>query len=71
MKGRLLTSREVAEYLGFAPWTILDMVRKGNLPAFKLPSGALRFRPDEIERWLEARRVGQVERPSLQLVEED
>jgi excisionase family DNA binding protein len=55
MTGRMLRTREVADQLGLAKETVLAWVRKGDLPAFRLPSGELRFRETELEDWLEAR----------------
>jgi excisionase family DNA binding protein len=55
---RLLTARELADYLGYAPGTILDKWEAGQLPGFKLPGGAVRFRPSEVEAWLEQHRAG-------------
>lgn len=46
---RLLTAREVAEFLGFAPATVLDWFEAGRLHGFKLNGRAVRFRPSEIE----------------------
>jgi excisionase family DNA binding protein len=51
----LLTAREVAERLGVTTETVLVWVRRGELPAFRLPGGAIRFRPDEFEAWLAER----------------
>jgi excisionase family DNA binding protein len=53
--GELLTTRAVADQLGVVPETVLVWARQGKIPAFKLPSGALRFRPEELDRWLEER----------------
>jgi excisionase family DNA binding protein len=55
---RLLTARVVAENLGLTPETVLSWVRGGKLPAVKLPSGQIRFREEELERWLAERTVG-------------
>lgn len=55
MTGRLLTAREVAEILALSPETILRWTRAGEIPAFRLPGGALRYREDAIEVWLEKR----------------
>lgn len=60
---RLLTAREVAENLGLVPETVLAWVRDGKLPAFRLPSGQIRFRQEDLDGWLAARAVGVVERP--------
>jgi excisionase family DNA binding protein len=66
MADRLLTAREVADELGVSTQTILRWVRAGELPAFKLPGGAIRFREAELERWLAERatlRRGSVSHP--------
>ena len=55
MTGRLLTARVVAQQLGLSTETVLSWVRTGKLPAFKLPGGAIRFREDELDQWLEER----------------
>jgi excisionase family DNA binding protein len=49
---RLLTAREVAELLGVSAETILRWTRDGKLPAIRLPSGAWRFREDDLEAWM-------------------
>ena len=55
MSGRLLTAREVGERLAVSKETVLRWTRRGELPGFRLPGGALRFREEEIDRWLIAR----------------
>lgn len=55
MTGRLLTARAVADLLGVSSETILRWQRCGQLPAFKLPGGAIRFREDALDAWLEER----------------
>lgn len=52
---RLLTAREVAEDLSLTSETVLAWVREGKLPAFRLPSGQIRFREPDLEAWLEER----------------
>jgi excisionase family DNA binding protein len=52
---RLLTARELAERLSVSTETILRWTRKGELPAFRLPGGAIRYREGDIEAWLEER----------------
>jgi excisionase family DNA binding protein len=54
---RLLTAREVAELLGFAPATVLDWAEAGRIPYFKV-GGRLRFRESEVLAWLETKRAG-------------
>lgn len=51
----LLTAREVAELLGVSCETVLRWTRRGDLPAIKLPGGAIRFRPDLLDGWLRER----------------
>jgi excisionase family DNA binding protein len=56
--GRLLTARLVAEQLGLSTETVLRWTRRGELPAIRLPGGAIRFREDELEAWLAKRATG-------------
>jgi excisionase family DNA binding protein len=51
----LLTAREVAEILGVSAETILRWTRRGELPAIRLPGGAIRYRESELDGWLEER----------------
>lgn len=53
---RLLTATDVAEWLSLSKHTILDMAEDGRLPSFKL-GRAVRFRPSEIDAWLESCRA--------------
>jgi excisionase family DNA binding protein len=39
---RMLTAREVADQLNLSTETVLAWVRRGDLPAFRLPGGAIR-----------------------------
>lgn len=55
MTDRLLTARQVAELLGVHVETILAWVRRGDLPGFRMPGGALRFRETDLDAWLQAR----------------
>jgi excisionase family DNA binding protein len=55
MTDRLLIARLLAEQLGVSPETVLRWARRGELPSIHLPGGAVRFREQEIERWLEER----------------
>jgi excisionase family DNA binding protein len=52
----LLTARAVADLLGVSTETILRWSRCGSLPSFCLPGGAIRFRQDDLDAWLEGRR---------------
>jgi excisionase family DNA binding protein len=53
--GRLLTARQVADTLGVSAETVLRWTRRGDLPAIRLPGGAIRYREDELDAWLAAR----------------
>ena len=55
MSGPLLTARAVADLFGVSAETVLRWTRRGELPAIKLPGGAIRYREDEIEEWLRLR----------------
>ena len=55
MTGRLLTARAVADVLDVSCETVLRWSRRGDLPAIRLPGGAIRFREDVLEAWLCAR----------------
>jgi excisionase family DNA binding protein len=44
---RLLTARELADYLGLAPATVLDKWERGELPGFRF-GRAVRFDLEEV-----------------------
>jgi excisionase family DNA binding protein len=64
----LLTTREVATFLGVSPETVLRRWRAGELPGYRLASNVLRFRESEIEAWLEGTRP---ERPLVSVRTEE
>lgn len=51
----LLNTRMVASWLRLHPETVLKWAREGKLPSLKLPSGAIRYDPDQLETWLAER----------------
>jgi excisionase family DNA binding protein len=53
MSDRLLTAREVADQLAVSTETTLRWTRRGQLPAVRLPGGAIRYRPAELAGWLD------------------
>ena len=55
MNGRLLTARELAAQLGVSTGALLRWTRAGRVPAVKLPSGAIRYGPRQIDAWLAER----------------
>jgi excisionase family DNA binding protein len=53
--GRLLTTREVADFLGLSPESVLRRWRRGEIPGgIRLASNVLRFREAAIDEWLAA-----------------
>jgi predicted DNA-binding transcriptional regulator AlpA len=59
MSERLLTARELASRLGVSTGALLRWTRDGKVPgAVKLPSGAIRYRPELIEPWLDELAIG-------------
>ena len=57
MTGQLLTAREVAGLLGVSAETVLRWTRRGEVPALRLPGGAIRYREDDLDEWLRSRYV--------------
>jgi predicted DNA-binding transcriptional regulator AlpA len=49
---------EVADRIGRSEWAVRDLVRRGLIPHRRLIAGGrIEFDLDEIDRWLESRRV--------------
>lgn len=53
----LWTVKQVAEYLGVTQRTVYALLRRRKLPALKV-GGGWRFKPRELQEWLERQRVG-------------
>ncbi len=53
---RLLTARELADYLGLSPASVLRRWRAKEIPGFVLSSNVIRFDRAEIDHWLATRR---------------
>jgi excisionase family DNA binding protein len=51
----LLTTREVADVVGVSSETVLRWTRRGELPAIRLPGGAIRVRENVLDEWLRER----------------
>jgi len=50
-----MTVRDVAGYLNVNEKTVYRLAQRKELPGFKV-AGAWRFRPEDIERWVDAQR---------------
>ena len=53
MSNRLLRPQEAADLLGIKKSTLYKYSMQRLLPRVKLPSGALRFREDELQKLIE------------------
>ena len=60
MTRRLLTAREVGEWLGLSTESVLRRWRRGEIPGYRLGSNVLRFDEAELAAWLEERRGGSI-----------
>ena len=56
--------RQLADYLNVKPATLYAWAAHGKIPSLKL-HGLLRFRQDEIDKWLESCRV--LSRPAVHI----
>jgi excisionase family DNA binding protein len=56
---RLVTARELADTLGVSAETVLRWTRRGDLPAIRLPGGAIRYRESDLDAWLASRETGE------------
>lgn len=65
---RLLTARDLADLLGVSAETVLRWARRGELPAFRLPGGAIRFREADVDAWLEAKATRARTQPTVSAV---
>lgn len=52
-----LSARGVARLLGVSPDLVLEEIRTGRLPAYRLGRRRLLVRREDVEAWLAARRV--------------
>jgi len=59
---RLLTTKEVAEYLRLRKETVLRKAEKGMIPAIKV-DGRWRFPEDQIEEWLKEKEQAIIVKP--------
>ena len=54
----LLPLRIVEQRLGVSRWTLYLMIKKGTLPAVRLPSGQYRVPEEELDKLVQAREEG-------------
>ena len=54
----LVTAKEIAARLQVTSRWVYEQVDRHGMPAYRLGERALRFDPDAVQVWLEARRVG-------------
>jgi excisionase family DNA binding protein len=59
MTDPLLTARQLSEWLGVSAETVLRWTRRGQLPAIRLPGGAIRIRESDLDGWLHERATAQ------------
>jgi len=55
---RLLTLPEVGRYLGISRSAAYALARSGTLPTIRIARRVVRVHPDDLRRFLEARRAG-------------
>ncbi len=65
MTREVLSSKELAEYLGLGLSTVRKLTRNGELPYAKIGS-KVRYKRSVIDRWLEARIAEQTESRQVQ-----
>ena len=54
---KLLTIKETAKLLAITESSLKGMIRRGTIPYIKLSPKVLRFDPEELDEYLEQRRV--------------
>lgn len=56
---KLLTIDEVSKIIGYKTGTIYNQINQGKLkiPYIKLPGGDVRFKPSEVEKFIDRRTV--------------
>jgi excisionase family DNA binding protein len=71
LKGdRLLTAAEVGRWLGINQMVVYELAQRGDLPFLRLGARRLRFRPADVNRWLDERIGLPPRRRDLELDEE-
>lgn len=65
---KLLSSREIAEYLNLQPVTVRRKAARGEIPAVKI-GNRFRFDKSQIDRWLLQNKAGR--RPHILVIDDD
>jgi excisionase family DNA binding protein len=60
MAERLMSTAELAEWLGISEGTVHNYRTALGLPFLRLSASVIRFRPSEVEAWLTERNRGTV-----------
>jgi hypothetical protein len=60
MASELLTTTEAAKYIRKSPCWLLANRKKAKIPSFKI-GGEYRYRPQELDQWLDAQRANDFE----------
>lgn len=55
MRKRLLTIKQLSQYLQYEEGTIYNLVNQGKIPYIKLSRKALRFEQEKIDAWIKER----------------
>lgn len=53
MLSSLLKLADVAKWLGVSKQYVAALVRSGDIPVIQLGPKTMRFRPEDLEKWLE------------------
>ena len=56
MSTTAMTVQDVAEYLNVDPKTVYRMVKRGDLPGFKV-GGSWRFQKEDLDAWIAKQKV--------------
>ncbi|KPL19910.1 MAG: hypothetical protein AMJ92_00045 [candidate division Zixibacteria bacterium SM23_81] len=53
MEKRLLTIKELSEYIGYSPTSIRRMIARRQIPFVYSPGGSYRFDVRRIDQWIQ------------------
>ncbi len=55
---KLLTIRDVSQYLGISEKEVIDLAEKGSLPAYKIGGEYVRFKRDQVDEFRRSSHAG-------------